>query len=206
MVGVIIVAAGRGARHGAERPKQLIDLGGRTLLQASVDAFDSIHASASSSSCLPPELVADGDVLVGRTSRPCTIVAGGARRQDSVRQWLAAMPPGPDVILVHDAARPFVDAPLIDRVLDGRRRTGAAVPAMPVRDTVKRVDLGTPCGAETIPRETIWLAQTPQGFGATVLQTPMAAGARVAALPLTRRCSPSRRGQPVESCRETSAI
>ncbi len=161
---------------GAERPKQLIDLGGRTILRRSVEAFDSHPRVSRIVVVLPPELVADGDILVGRTSRACAIVAGGDRRQDSVRHGLEAMPPGPDVILVHDAARPFADAPLIDRVIDAAVRTGAAVPAVPVRDTVKRVDPDRRVVAETIARETIWLAQTPQGFARPVLSDAVAAG------------------------------
>jgi len=81
-------------------------------------------------------------------------------------------------VLVHDAARPFADAALIDRVLAGVARTGAAVPAIPVRDTVKRADPHTSLVAETIPRDGLWLAQTPQGFRRPVLADAIALGAR----------------------------
>src|ERR1022692_3508773 len=105
-VGAIIVAAGRGARIGGAIPKQLLDVGGRTILQRSVAAFDG-HARVSELVVvLPAEWVADGSALVGTTTRPCHFAAGGERRQDSVLRGLAAMPPGPDLILVHDAARP----------------------------------------------------------------------------------------------------
>ena len=177
MVGVIIVAAGRGTRMGAEQPKQLLDLGGRSILRRSIEAFDSHPRINQLVVVLPPDLVADGERLIGRTSRACAIVAGGLRRQDSVRHGLDAMPSGPDVILVHDAARPFAEAPIIDRVIDATERTGAAVPAVAVRETVKRVDLDRRIVAETIPRETVWLAQTPQGFTRTVLSDAIACGA-----------------------------
>jgi len=177
-IGVIIVAAGRGARMGTSQPKQLIDLGGRSMLRRSVEAFDEHPRVSQLVVVLPPELVAGGPTLVGATARPCAIVPGGERRNDSVRQGLAAMPDGPDVILVHDAARPFADRALIDRVIDATERSGAAVPAVPARDTIKRVDLDRRIVAATIPRDEIWLAQTPQGFTRTILVEAIARGAR----------------------------
>jgi 2-C-methyl-D-erythritol 4-phosphate cytidylyltransferase/2-C-methyl-D-erythritol 2,4-cyclodiphosphate synthase len=177
-IGVIIVAAGRGARMGTSQPKQLIDLGGRSMLRRSVEAFDEHPRVSQLVVVLPPELVAGGPTFVGATARPCAIVSGGERRNDSVRQGLAAMPDGPDVILVHDAARPFADRALIDRVIDATERSGAAVPAVPARDTIKRVDLDRRIVAATIPRDEIWLAQTPQGFTRTILVEAIARGAR----------------------------
>ena len=175
-VGVIIVAAGRGARMGSALPKQLLDLGGRTILRRSVEAFDGHPRVSQMVVVLPPDLVGQGATLVGATTRPCVVVAGGERRQDSVRSGLTALPAGPEVVLVHDAARPFADRALIDRVIDATEKTGAAVPAVAVRDTVKRVDLARRVVAATIPREEIWLAQTPQGFRRPVLTAALAAG------------------------------
>lgn len=177
-VGVIIVAGGRGARMGATVPKQLLDLGGRTILQRSVDAFDVHPLVGEMVVVLPAELVAGGAALVGETTRPVRFVAGGARRQDSVRNGLAGLSADVDTVLVHDAARPFVDIGLVDRVIAGTHDAGAAVPAMPSRDTVKRVDLGRQVVSETLPRDEIWLAQTPQGFRRAVLQAAMALGAQ----------------------------
>src|SRR5690606_7356758 len=90
---------------------------------------------------------------------------------------LAALPAGPSIVLVHDAARPFVDAATIDRVIAAAERTGAAVPAMAARDTIKRVPVPGRLVAETIPREEIWLAQTPQGFQRRVLEDAVTLGA-----------------------------
>jgi 2-C-methyl-D-erythritol 4-phosphate cytidylyltransferase/2-C-methyl-D-erythritol 2,4-cyclodiphosphate synthase len=87
------------------------------------------------------------------------------------------MPEGPSVVLIHDAARPFVDAALIERVIVAARRTGAAVPAVQARDTVKRVPVSGHLVAGTIAREEIWLAQTPQGFRRHVLEEAVALGA-----------------------------
>jgi 2-C-methyl-D-erythritol 4-phosphate cytidylyltransferase/2-C-methyl-D-erythritol 2,4-cyclodiphosphate synthase len=104
------------------------------------------------------------------------MVAGGARRQDSVAAGMRALPADVDVVLIHDAARPFADAALIDRVLAGVADAGAAVPATRVRDTVKRVPASGNRIAATIPRDELWLAQTPQGFRRHVLEAAMAKG------------------------------
>lgn len=176
-VGVIIVAAGRGTRLGASVPKQLLDLGGRSVLRRSVDAFDRHPSVAALVVVLPAELVGDGPSVVGQTGRPCQFVAGGARRQDSVREGLRALPPGIDLVLVHDAARPFADAALIDRVIAAAGESGAAIPALAARDTVKRVDPDRHTVTATLPREEIWLAQTPQGFRRDVLTAAVALGA-----------------------------
>lgn len=178
-IGAIIVAAGRGDRMGAAAPKQLLDLGGRSMLQRSVAAFDARADIAQLVVVLPADAVASGAELVGPTSRACAFVSGGARRQDSVASGVAALAPDIDVVLVHDAARPFADEALIDRVIAGTVRVGAAVPAVAVRDTVKRAR-GEAEGrlvAETVPRDGLWLAQTPQGFRRSVLEAAIALGA-----------------------------
>lgn len=176
-VGVIIVAGGRGQRLGGPVPKQLLDIGGRTILQRSVLAFDGHPAVNDLVVVLPRDLVAFGPSLVGATSRPCAYVVGGQRRQDSVHAGLAALPSSADIVLIHDAARPFVSDAVIDRVIEAAQRTGAVVPGMRARDTVKRVGPGGPYVAETIPREDVWLAQTPQGFRRPVIEAAVALGA-----------------------------
>jgi 2-C-methyl-D-erythritol 4-phosphate cytidylyltransferase / 2-C-methyl-D-erythritol 2,4-cyclodiphosphate synthase len=175
-VGVIIVAAGRGTRVGAAVPKQLLDLGGRSMLRRSVEAFDRHRTVSQLVVVLPDDLVPQGPSLVGETNRPCRFVAGGARRQDSVRHGLEALPPAIDLVLVHDAARPFAGAGLIERVIAAAGESGAAIPAVPARDTVKRVDPDRRVVTSTLPREEIWLAQTPQGFRRDVLDQAIALG------------------------------
>lgn len=176
-VGVIIVAGGRGQRLGGPVPKQLLDLGGRTILQRSVLAFDRHHAVNDVVVVLPRDLVAFGPSLVGPTTKPCAYVVGGDRRQDSVHAGLAALPSSAEIVLIHDAARPFVSADVIDRVIEATQRTGAVVPAVKVRDTVKRVEPGGRYVAETIPRDDVWLAQTPQGFRRLVIEAAVTLGA-----------------------------
>jgi 2-C-methyl-D-erythritol 4-phosphate cytidylyltransferase/2-C-methyl-D-erythritol 2,4-cyclodiphosphate synthase len=173
-VGVIIVAGGRGARVGAGLPKQFLDIGGRTILRRAIDAFDSHPQVDRLVVVLPSELVSDAPRFIGATSRPCHVASGGATRHDSVRLGLAAMPAGPDVILVHDAARPFPSTDLIGRVIAAAEDCGAAVPALPAGETVKRVDRDARVVRETIAREEVWLAQTPQGFRRSVLEAAIA--------------------------------
>jgi 2-C-methyl-D-erythritol 4-phosphate cytidylyltransferase/2-C-methyl-D-erythritol 2,4-cyclodiphosphate synthase len=180
-VGAIIVAAGRGRRVGDEQPKQLLRIGDRSMLRRSVEAFDRHPGIDVLVVVLPADLVDDGPALVGATARPCHFAAGGERRQDSVSSGVTRLPPEIDRVLVHDAARPFVSADVIDRVLDAVHKHPAVVPAVPARDTVKRVDRDRREVTATLPRDEIWLAQTPQGFHRDVLVEAMAAGAGVEA-------------------------
>src|SRR4051794_25875755 len=138
-VGVIIVAAGRSQRMGAGPPKPLLEIGGRSILARSVGAFDAVPEVEELVVVVPAELVPEAPSLVGATSRPCRFVAGGAERHESVRAGFRRLSDGVDVVLVHDAARPFVDAGVISRVLEATREAGAAVPGVRARDTVKRV-------------------------------------------------------------------
>lgn len=181
---MILVAAGRGVRAGGSTPKQLLDLGGQTMLQRSVAACDAHPSVDELVVVLPAEWVGDGPSLVGPTRARCRVVAGGDRRQDSVRAGFAAVQESADIVLVHDAARPFVSKVVIDRVVAAAGATGAAVPAVQASDTVKRVVATAPGEtadqkrvAETVPRSQVWLAQTPQGFRRDVLAAAIAASA-----------------------------
>lgn len=127
---------------------------------------------------LPAALVAEGGTLVGPTSSPCRIVAGGVRRQDSVREGFLAVSQAAELVLVHDAARPFVTDAVFARVIEAARQVGAAVPGVAIADTVKRI--GTRDGrrvvVDTVPRDDLWVAQTPQGFRRDVLARAVADG------------------------------
>src|SRR5687767_13380589 len=116
-VSVILVAAGRGVRAGGSTPKQLLDLGGQTMLQRSVAACDAHPKVDELVVVLPAEWVGEGPALVGPTRARCQVVAGGERRQDSVRAGFAAVQNSARIVLVHDAARPFVSRAVIDRVV-----------------------------------------------------------------------------------------
>jgi 2-C-methyl-D-erythritol 4-phosphate cytidylyltransferase / 2-C-methyl-D-erythritol 2,4-cyclodiphosphate synthase len=172
-VTAIIAAAGSGSRVGSATPKQMLDIGGGTMLLHSLNAFLR-HPRISDVVVVLPR----GDVALGVTD-PALVsrlrtVPGGARRQDSVANAFDAVSPSSDVVLIHDAARPFVSAALIDQTIDAAFEHGAAIAALQSRDTVKRVAGGVI--RETIPRETIYLAQTPQGFRREVLAAAVAAG------------------------------
>jgi len=179
-VAAIIVAGGQGARMGADRPKQLLEIGGRSLLQLSVALCDTHPSVSELVVVLPASMLEVAPALIGPTRCGCRVVAGGRRRQDSVRHGVDAVSTAADVVLIHDAARPFASAGLIDRVIAATRACGAAIPALASRDTVKRRDLHTGLVMESVPRAEVWLAQTPQGFRREVLAAigPLSAGAR----------------------------
>src|SRR3954468_18864766 len=178
-VTAIIAAAGEGRRLGAAVPKQLLAIGGRSILERSVAAFAIHDRVGGVVVVLPVELAeAPGPCLTPDTAAAVRVVAGGQRRQDSVANAFDRVSAVSDVVLVHDAARPFVSASLISRAIDAAFEHGAAIAAIPARDTVKRVD-GTGDHvviSETIPREAIYLAQTPQAFRREVLSAAVAMG------------------------------
>ena len=179
-VAAIIAAGGRGLRAGGGVPKQLRSIGGRTLLEHALGPFDRCWRIAEIVVVLPPALAADPPPGCRTVATPLCIVAGGARRQDSVAAGLDAVGEEADVVLVHDAARPFCTPALIGRVIDAAAEAGAAVPAVQATDTVKQSAPaeGHAVVAATLPRERIHLAQTPQGFRTNVLRAAVELGRR----------------------------
>src|SRR3954452_1282751 len=175
-VTAIIAAAGSGTRAGSATPKQLIDIGGGTLLQHSLAAFHT-HPRINEIVVVLPKGTATAFSLgrsQGRVYPELRTAAGGERRQDSVANAFDMVSEGTDVVLIHAAARPFVTPELISRTIDAAAEHGAAIPAVQSRDTVRQVNAaGMHTG--TIPRETIYLAQTPQGFRRDVLAQALAA-------------------------------
>jgi 2-C-methyl-D-erythritol 4-phosphate cytidylyltransferase/2-C-methyl-D-erythritol 2,4-cyclodiphosphate synthase len=174
-VTAIIAAAGSGSRLGSAIPKQLLDVGGRSMLSRSIAAFDT-HPAISDVIVVMPASLVDGGAIdyIGPTKHDLRLVTGGERRQDSVANAFDRVPDAADVVLIHDAARPFVSADTISRTIDAAARHGAAIAALEVRDTVKRVERNVI--VETVPRESIFLAQTPQGFRRDVLAAAIAMG------------------------------
>jgi 2-C-methyl-D-erythritol 4-phosphate cytidylyltransferase / 2-C-methyl-D-erythritol 2,4-cyclodiphosphate synthase len=176
-VTAIIAAGGRGVRMGGGRPKQLLAVDGRTLLERSVEAFTLHPAVDELVVAVTPEMAADPPACLRTPVKPLRAVVGGARRQDSVSNAFDAASPATEIVLVHDAARPFVSADLIGRTIAAAAAYGAAVAAVEATDTVKRVRGGEArVVVETIPRETVFLAQTPQGFRRDVLAAAVALG------------------------------
>jgi 2-C-methyl-D-erythritol 4-phosphate cytidylyltransferase / 2-C-methyl-D-erythritol 2,4-cyclodiphosphate synthase len=172
-VSAIIAAGGRGSRFGGVRPKQLETLAGRPILQRSVDAFLACDLVSSLVVALPADLAADPPPYLHATLKPIQIVEGGERRQDSVGRAFAAVADRADVVAIHDAARPLVSDAVIRRTIEAAAEHGAAIAAVRVRDTVKR---GSEAGVilETLRRDEIFLAQTPQAFRVSVLRDALA--------------------------------
>lgn len=179
-VSAILAAGGTGVRVGAGQPKQFLDLDGRSMLELSLSALATHPEIAEVVVVLPPAFL---DPLPDSVTRPwpapITVVAGGERRQDSVANGLAAVASGADVVLVHDAARPFATPAVISRVIEAAARSGAAIPAAAVTDTVKivRAGDGRRWVGSTVPRDDVFLAQTPQGFTRAVLADAVRASA-----------------------------
>lgn len=159
----ILVAAGRGERMGAGHPKAFLALAGQPLLLKAAEAFEAAASVAAIVVVVPADRVGAAREMLAPIAKLRNVVAGGARRQDSVLEGLKQAPEGFDgVVLVHDAARPFVDVSLIDAVARAALESGAAVPVLPLVDTVKRVRDGRVLA--TLDRSELGAAQTPQGF------------------------------------------
>jgi len=164
-VGAVLVAAGSSKRVGPGVPKQFRMLGLKPMFVAAleplVETCDEVVVVAPSS-----ELEATRRVLA-ESGVAAKVVAGGTRRQDSVGEGLKALSEGVDVVLIHDAARPFATRALVERVVAAALEHGAALPVVPVKDTVKRVEDGAVVAS--LDRSMLGLAQTPQGFRRDVL-------------------------------------
>ena len=160
----IIPAAGVGLRMGGRTPKQFLSLEGVPIFIHTLRKFVASDAVHDIILGLRPEDMERAWTEVAREhfAKPVKLVAGGASRQETVALALAAAPPGTEIVLVHDAVRPFVDLHLIQRVTEAAQKDGAAILSIPSVDTVKQVERQTILG--TIPRERIVLAQTPQAF------------------------------------------
>lgn len=159
----LIVAGGSGQRFGAERPKQYLDLAGKPVLRRTVEAFLNHPQVTGVRVVIDPTWRDAYDSSVAGLGLPDP-VAGGASRQDSVRNGLEALAAdgAPDLVLIHDAARPLIDAATISAVIGALETTPGAIAAVQVADTLKRGNSGAITG--TVDRDGLWRAQTPQGF------------------------------------------
>jgi 2-C-methyl-D-erythritol 4-phosphate cytidylyltransferase len=176
-VGVVVVAAGRGTRFGGETPKQYQPIGGVPMVLRAVRPFAAHPEVAQVALVLPPaDAEAPPAFLCGVAGAGLVVVAGGAERSDSVAAGLRALGPECTVVLVHDAARPFVGREVIDAVIAHARAGEGAVAAVRVGDTLKQAAAEDATRvARTVPRDGLWRAQTPQGFPRAVLERAYAA-------------------------------
>jgi 2-C-methyl-D-erythritol 4-phosphate cytidylyltransferase len=158
LAAAVLVAGGSGTRFGGPVRKQYLEVGGVPVLLRALRPFLDHPRIASVVVVLPAEDVENPPIWL--TSLDIRIVGGGAARGDSVLAGLQAVSADVDRVLIHDGARPFVSADVIDRVLDAE---GGAIAAVPVTDTIQRVDADGVI-VDTPDRAALWQAQTPQGF------------------------------------------
>jgi 2-C-methyl-D-erythritol 4-phosphate cytidylyltransferase len=179
-ISAIVVAAGRGTRMGMQTAKALLPLGGVPM------AVHSLHTLAAVPGLNSIILVvgtdhrqAAADMLERSVPWPIPIhlITGGAERQDSVAAGLASVDPTVDLVIVHDAARPFVSLSCVHACVQAAAGSGAAIVAVPAHDTVKQVGPDRTIVA-TLDRRSIWLAQTPQVFRTHLLREAYAQAAR----------------------------
>jgi 2-C-methyl-D-erythritol 4-phosphate cytidylyltransferase len=169
-VAAIVAAGGVGARMGGPTPKQFRRLGPMPILLVTVGRFVG-HPAVDQVVVVAPAPFADRTDRLLRPlarRRPLAVVPGGAERQDSVRLGLEAVSPAVEIVVVHDAVRPFVTAALISAVIAAARRDGGAVCGLPVTETLKRV--AGPFVEATVDRAGLWTVQTPQAFRAELLR------------------------------------
>jgi 2-C-methyl-D-erythritol 4-phosphate cytidylyltransferase len=176
----IIVAAGSGTRLGSDVPKAFVELGGHSMLSYSLRTIAAVAAIEEAVIALPAgmESRARADIKDAGLEIPVKLTQGGAERQDSVRIALELTSAEAELVVVHDAARPFATPTMFEAALTAAARTGGAIVATPLADTLKRIDLddadddddGTGDRARariivaTVARAGLWQAQTPQAF------------------------------------------
>lgn len=177
-VGVIIVAGGSGSRVGGDELKQFRWIAGKPMLLHSVQAFMARDDVASVVVVLPARYAGDPPPWLFQCDVDRLMVSlGGRTRTESVSNGLEDLVDEAAIVLVHDAARPFVTMDTIDRVIAQARTGSAALAALPVVDTLKAVDAEGRVTA-TVPRDTLWRAQTPQGFPRRMIVDAHAAARR----------------------------
>jgi 2-C-methyl-D-erythritol 4-phosphate cytidylyltransferase len=158
---LLLLAAGEGERFGGALPKPLVPVDGRPMLRRSLAPFLEVKVISEIVVAAPPRCLRDVQTLLQDVAA-VRVVSGGATRQQSAQHALDALTANVDIVVVHDAARPLVTRNVIDAVMAAAETHGAAVPALPVADTVKRVREGFV--EATLRREVLRAVQTPQAF------------------------------------------
>lgn len=192
MISALIVAAGQGVRMGSAQRKQYLQLCGRPVLVHTLMAFDRCPDIQSILVVVPPaEMDFCRKEILPEVSpiKHVDLIAGGRRRQDSVFNGLQHLGDARGVVLIHDGVRPLVSTSLIQACIQGAMQWGACIPAVQAVDTLKQTDSQNNILA-TIPRQSIWLAQTPQAFS----------------LPIIRRAHVEARQQGLEATDDASLV
>lgn len=164
-VRLLLAAAGSGTRLGAERPKALVEIAGRPLLVWTLTRFHSMGLAAGAVVLATPGAISEFEATINAAAIDATVsvVEGGAERQLSVQNGLAALPDDTDIIIIHDAARPFVSRESVEAAVAAADEYGAATVALPAVDTILQAD-GDEFLEGTPSRTAMWLCQTPQVF------------------------------------------
>jgi 2-C-methyl-D-erythritol 4-phosphate cytidylyltransferase len=196
-ISAIIVAAGSGSRLGSPVPKALVELGGRPLFVHSALVFDRHPSVAGIVVVAAPSHLDDVRKIAGSSGlgKPVTIVAGGEHRWQSAQAGVNAVPADTEWVMIHDAARPFVSAPVIDALITAAANYKAAVTVTPEADTVRRF-----CGdrvLETLDRSTLVRIGTPQLFHKATLLDSFAAATSMESPPTDEAVLLEKRGIPV---------
>jgi len=159
-----VLAAGSGRRLDRPEPKAFVEVAGRPMFEWSLLAIGMCSHVSRAVLVVPPSMLEHTETVGSAFPSVASVVAGGPTRQESVERGIVPIPPSASVVVCHDAARPLAAPELFDRVVDAvmRADVDGAVPVVPSSDTVKRIRAGMV--EETIPREAIGLAQTPQAF------------------------------------------
>lgn len=171
-VNAVIVAAGKGERMGALLPKPFLSLAGVPLLIHTLRSLAQSTLISKIVIVIAPEYETYCRELLGSHGPfglSSCVVHGGPERQDSVRLGLAAVDAACEIVVIHDAARPFIAAEIIDQSITVAAECGGALVAVPVQDTIKRVGRDETV-VETVPRQSLWLAQTPQTFRVALIR------------------------------------
>jgi len=162
----LIVAGGRSRRMG--RDKQFLKIAGKPLLEWTVSAFQNNRAIEGIILVVASHNLAKAKRL--RFSKVKAVVESGAERQDSVRNGLALLPASAEIVVIHDGARPGISQAVISRSIAVARKYGAALVAVPVKDTIKEVRGSKFYVKKTVDRNRLWAAQTPQTFRAGLIK------------------------------------
>jgi 2-C-methyl-D-erythritol 4-phosphate cytidylyltransferase / 2-C-methyl-D-erythritol 2,4-cyclodiphosphate synthase len=171
---VVIAAGGTGTRMQSNVPKQFIALAGKSILLHTVQGIASLEQVVQIVIALPSEHIAEAQSILKREPLRIDVqcAPGGSSRQESVQLGVARVRPDIDIIMVHDAVRPFCDRSMMERVLNAAWETGAAVPGLPAMETIQRRSADGQV-LPTPPREELYAIQTPQAFHAEIIRSAL---------------------------------
>lgn len=200
MATAIIVAGGRGLRMNNAIPKQYLLLSGQTILGRALKAFSACQGIAQIKLVVPEfdmELCRSNILPPLKINKPIALIAGGKERQDSVYNGLLSVDDSDEIVVIHDGVRPFVRPEQIAGCISGVKAHGACIMGIPAFDTLKRVDADGQI-EETIDRNNIWLAQTPQAFRYSIIRQAHENAARDGFYGTDDACLVERMGIPVK--------